>query len=110
LQFFDECAVPVSFRGLTPKLRYKIYCFLEGILYFRDFDDYRTTKINEPIFDLLQLAGSLGHKKSGTSTLFVESSVWVARAGLAKLIQGELILNKTFFALRKMIFCFLAAP
>ena len=67
--------------GYHEKIELQNLLFPDGILYFRNLDDYRTTKINAPILDLLALADSLGQKNSGTSNVFLESSALVAGDG-----------------------------
>jgi hypothetical protein len=65
-------------KGYEEKIELQNILFPEGILYFRDFDDYRTTKINAPILDILQLAEGLNGGKSKTASLLTSGSSLVA--------------------------------
>ncbi len=67
--------------GYNQKIELQNILFPDGILYFRNLDDYRTTKINAPILDLLVLAGSLNGTKNKTASLFADGSALVAGDG-----------------------------
>lgn len=77
--------------GYDEKIEIQNLLFPDGILYFRNLDDYRTTKINSPILHLLAMAGDLGNKKSGTSNIFVENSALVARTGIEPVSDFPLV-------------------
>ena len=67
--------------GYNEKIELQNLLFPDGILYYRNLDDYRTTKINAPILDLLELAGSLKGGKNKTASLLADGSSLVAGDG-----------------------------
>lgn len=65
-----------AFGDYNAKVEIQNLLFPDGILYYREFDDYRTTKINAPVFDLLQLASQLGLKKMDFPILLSKNPFW----------------------------------
>jgi site-specific DNA recombinase len=60
------------------KLELQNLLFPEGILYYRQLNDYRTLKANEFAVNLALIANNLGQKRSGLSAIFAEKSALVA--------------------------------
>ncbi len=64
------------------------FIFPEGIMYFRDIDDYRTTKINTPVLDLTAMAANLEGVKSKTASLLTSGSTLVVPLGFEPRAAG----------------------
>lgn len=67
--------------GYDAKRELQNFLFPEGILYYREIDDYRTTKINRGVFDLVGLAGDSDGDKCKTASLLADGSTLVAGDG-----------------------------
>ncbi len=64
--------------GYEAKRELQNFLFPDGILYYRESDNYRTPKINAPIFDLVELAGKLKGDKTKTASLLTSGCALVA--------------------------------
>lgn len=74
--------------GYETKREIQNFIFPEGIMYFRDIDDYRTTKINTPVLDLTAMAANLEGVKSKTASLLTSGSTLVVPIGFEPMAAG----------------------
>ncbi len=67
--------------GYDAKREIQNLLFPEGIMYFREIDDYRTPKINVGILDLVLIASGSERGKNKTASLLTSGSALVAGDG-----------------------------
>jgi site-specific DNA recombinase len=68
--------------GYYEKMEIQNLLFPDGVVYYREFDGYRTTKFNSPSLDLLRLSDNYTENKNGLSDIIIEKTACVPEIGV----------------------------